>query len=373
MAETEQNTTSLYGVLKYPYNKQNNLLGEMYEVAIEEESIAVKYRGVIILKPILDKLVFSFTPKFFLAKTTNEQTEYLKYIDASLKHSAKTSMNGLAFAKPAEVHAAGYNLNVSIQIAGSKSKALLQALPSNPKKDLIRLELNPSHYSDEQLAGLKRAVCDELMSEQGISWREDIIERANVHRADVAIDIVGARRAHMEVIHQKAKKPSKYKTLEYKSGTGRSETTYYGGSKAQQRSLYLYDKRQEQLDKKQSLLYGDAFHTRFESRIQKSDFTKLLKAHNRCKRLSIRALNYRAFAQLAYDRRLVVLLGLSRSLETALKQVPEGLEEQFRQSYNDVLQPIWNPDEIWKYWADCVNRFKISPPEKEGNLHSGAN
>lgn len=338
------------------------------KIKIELNKIAVKYPelGIYVLKPAIDRLTFSFTPnKDFFIKTgvTDTPDEIAEYWKKTLYHDAAMNVNGLSLLTGVNFKKPPYkSYNVLLKYAPSTGgEATILVGPKNPGHGLIRVDMYPSQLG---IAGMKRfrELIEGLLAFTGTTVPfEDFLIWSKIFRADVAVDILGARPGDMDVkaLKYKAVNPQKHQV--YKSASGRTETIYPALKKGTNTD-YVYDKRMDALDKGQPVRYGDVMYTRFESRILNTGFFKLAGVKNRCNRLTIRALDFDKFWQMPHDHRLFIRYAMERDLKTALALIPENLHTSNEQSYASAFNNIWQPTKIWEFWPEALKETSFFDP-----------
>ena len=320
----------------FTYNK-----GKIPEIIVDTKKVVKKYReiGIIVLKPIIDRLSFTVSPSkefFSCYGATAEVEEFKKYVSGDLFNRASTGYEGLAlisgvtFNKPPYRH---YNLNLRLTV-GEGASVFIQASPKSAKYAFLRFDYNPSRFNDQGLAKF-RAFVEDIFEASGVHIPYDeVLAWADISRLDIAVDILGARPSDMEIMVMTKAGPIPQKSQSFASKTGRMETIYPKLKKDGSNREYVYDKRQELIDNGHEPLYGEFLHSRFECRIQKTKLNKLLKVHNRCDKVSIRVLDYKKFFKLHHTYKLFIRYALARrSVQKALDVVPSQLRPKYEKSY----------------------------------------
>lgn len=136
-----------------------------------------KKKGIFVLNPIIDKI--SITANIEDPKTAQAVTHWIAMAnqEGSLPLEPKHS-GGMGYAKAAFLTVSKPSLKVLIQI-GRKNKP-----------GAIRFEFNPSHFTQHDAAKMDSYLMD--LSEQafGLAW---VLKVGKITRADVAVDIIGAK------------------------------------------------------------------------------------------------------------------------------------------------------------------------------------
>lgn len=365
-------------------NKDNKL----HKIKLVSKRIADRYVdiGIIVLKPIIDKITFGFTPtQEFIDKYNPaiSEAEYKKYIKGTLfgdaaYNTANSLIEGVSMVsnvpfmkKPYK----SYNVNIHYKPPSASDSIFIQIDPkssydSKTQKEIksklafMRFDMNPSRFSEKAMAEFRLFMEELLAMPGGYVPYDDVIANAPIYRADVAVDILGARPYDLEIKSMANKKPAAHKSLTFNNATGRMETIYTKVKKGKSSTEYLYDKRREQLDAKKEPIYGDFLHSRYECNMQKTTFQKLAKTTNRCVRISIRALDNTKFAKRGYVERLFIRYALDRTLDKALEMIPPKLQPKFQNAYNDSIHNIWDAKKLWSYWKDTVSNSGFFPLNK---------
>lgn len=251
---------------------------------------------------------------------------------------------------------ANYKINLRYRPNGADNAILIQVAPKNPDSNLsfMRFVMNPSQYDKADFQAFRAFIEELLVCPDACVSYDDFLVWSKVYRADVAVDILGARPSDLEIIPLVSGKPAAKKKHIYKSATGRTETVYPGAKKAKSSDTYIYDKRKEQEEAGNPPIYGDFLHSRFECRISKTTFFKLAGCTNRCGRVSVRALDPKIFAKEHYTRQLFIRYALERSLQKALAVIPTKYQPKFLKAYNGTMRDIWDAKYLWGFWKDTV-------------------
>lgn len=360
--------------IAFPTNKEE----KPKVINIPSNKMALKYDdlGIVVLRPQIDKLVFGFSPTAtFLKKydPTQDVNAYKKHIKGSLFQDGKyseqylgTPVDGVTFVKGVSYFKkpySSYNVNLYYNPPGSEERILIQIDPKNSygNKTFMRFDMNPSLFSAEDIGHFKAFIEDLLLTVPETVPFADFMEACKIYRADIAVDILGARPSDFEVMLVKSKKPHKHKAHKYVSATGRLETIYPMALKGKPNTVYVYDKRTEQIEAGNVPIYGDILHSRFESRVEKTNIQKLKNIQNRCRRVTIRCLDLARYNELHFSKRLFIRLVLERDLQKALQEIPEKYKTEFEDCYEDAMQTIWDPKKIWSFWNETLTTSGLFP------------
>jgi len=351
-------------------NKENK--PETVSIPLDRVAIHYEELNIVVLKPVIDTLVFGFSPtQEFLSKYDQhiDSKEYEKEIRVSIVQDAyHTASTGVSYVTGVPLMKApykNYNINLRYKPPSSTETIFIQVDPKNTAKTtaFIRFQMNPSRFSKKALEEIRAFITDTLLPAVPVIPFDDIMEQCKVYRADIAVDLLGVRPAELEVVSKKGGQPVPSKSNTYKSRTGRTESIYTKLKKDKSNNEYIYDKRQQLLDKGMPLSYGDCLHSRFECRIEKTTFYKLNNLKNRFNRLSIRAVDYRALHKMHYTHQLFLRLALSRTLEKALEVIPPKNQPKFMKKYQSSLHNIWDAKQLWAHWKEAAKLAAIFLPK----------
>lgn len=368
--------------IKAPCNKIDSPSnkGNTSSVHVDDKKIAYIYKdmNITVLKPIMDKLTFGFTPtegflnQYDPSQNLDEYKEHIQkstWFDAKMsnKDSGLTLLTGVPFKKPPYVH---YKLNALYKPPSSKETIFVQIGPKNEgsNRAFIKFDLNPSKFNKMALSEFRAFVEELFLLPSATVTYNQIIARSSIYRVHIAVDILGARPSDLEIQCLKGQKISPSKSHEYKSKTGRTETIYPKVKKGNSSTEVFYDKRQERIDSGKVPLYGDGLHTRFECTALNTDFQKLPHIHNRCLRYSVRALNLPKYAKMHHVLKLFIRHALLKTLDSALAIIPAKYQPKFEQAYLESVKNIWDPANIWSHWKDTVEESGLYFTHKKVHL-----
>ena len=334
---------------------------EKQVLKIDNDKVAISYKdlGIVILNPIMDRLTFGFSPtKEFMAEYDPAQTvedleQYLRtdlYHRASLKSDNLSLLEKVSFLKPPY---SSYKINVKYTPTGAASHVLIQVSPKQPKNQFFRFDMNPSKFNQAQMAEFQSFIEDLLSTGSPVPF-DAVKERSYIHRVDVAVDILGARPADMDVIPLVEGKPAKKKSHVYKSASGRQETVYPGSTIGEAGKSYIYDKQKELAEKNSPPMFGDFLHSRYEIRCEKQKFATLATMNNRLNRVSVNALHLGEYEKLHYTQQLFIRYVLDRTLEKGLVMIPAKFRPRFLKAYEKCTRKIWDAPLLWSLWKTRV-------------------
>jgi len=352
--------------IDFLYNKEKS----PPTMKIDSRKIAATYDelGIVILKPIIDKLTFGFSPtEQFLEQydPTQSLEGYKKkiaaylYGDAAVNTAGMSKVTGIPFMK------SPYNSNLRYQPPSSPTEGIIiQVSPKKPESnlDFIKFNMNPSRFNDKALSEFRlfieeifQIVGKHLSYEAWMMWTK-------IYHMDVAIDILGARPSDLVAHVLKGGKPFPCKSHSYNSSTGRIETLYLNAKAGKSSSKKIYDKRVEQIEAGKDPVYGDCLHSRYESSVKKTAFYKIAGIQNPCSKISVKAVDYKKFKKLKHGLRLFIHKAIDRTLEKALEKVPAKHKPKYKQAYNDILHNIWDAEKIWEsHWKNAVKSSGMFP------------
>lgn len=343
-------------------NFSTNKVAKLITPKIDVKKIAIEHKdmGITILKPSIDRMIFSFDPdeKLLVKYGYNDpeaSVEYKEYIKKSLvgdayatAHTQLTHVTGVSFFKPPYKN---YDVNLLFKPSATCEPILVQICPKNPSWQYFRFDMNPNRISKGGFAAFWSWIDDLLVFSTGeVVSREDFLIWSKVYSVEVAVEILGVRPDDLEMHSVAYKKVKPAKAHLYNSAKGRTETYYFNAKPGKKSTEYVYDKRTEMIEAGNEPLYGDLLHSRFECRIGKTRFHKLPKLTNRCARASIKALDKSAFKTLSFEKQQFLKLSLKSSQEKALSLIPDAQQADFQKAYTDHVRNIWDAKMIWSYW-----------------------
>ena len=228
----------------------------------------------------------------------------------------------------------------------SKGSVLIQCQPwSKGKKNtpFMRFELNPDRLGPEGVSRFKKELL--VIFLDNIPY-ETLRKAGNVTRLDVAVDLVNV---DVEDLLVAAKKPGK--KLSYFGIGGKIETAYQNTSK----TIYIYDKKQAQLDKDLKPEYGETPYTRVEIRTRTTKgITGLPKLLNHLKKVSLVDIEAPNPPEEEHHWKLFQDACRYRGLDGALGVFPENIRSQYQAAIDAVAGDVWQPAKLWSFWPETV-------------------
>lgn len=333
---------------------------------IESNKIAKRYDdlGIVILKPIIDRLYFGFsvTPEFIAQHKVGYDVEGWKmgiakslYQDA-MSDSAESGVSFVYAKNPENSH----KYRFRYKPPSSSETIFLQVTPKAPV--FITIDMNPAKFNQKAVEEIRQFVEQQFLLTGEYILYDDIVAWSRIYRLDIAVDVLGVRPSDLEVMAMGEKGPVPYKSHQYKSVSGRTETNYITPVKGKARGGYYYDKQKDQIEKGKKPVYGDCLHTRFEFRVTNTAFHKLENIQNRCARVAVRALDYNKFRKMGYTRRCMIRYALERrDVNKAFREIPDNMKPKYQAAYEMVLNDIWDAKAIWSFWKDAVQSLAIAP------------
>lgn len=303
-----------------------------------------------ILRPRLDKI------SILLDFKDEDEQQGLVALALSAAKDADTPQ--VFEAKPGDFgkgwgHLRHYKINLGIRPEGSKAKALCQIRPRYEKyKHLgfVRLEFSPAGMGPKGFLALKTEMANVL----GDGAWETLIKKGRVSAYHVAVDFIGVKTREM-LAFKDAKKKSK--TSAYYSHRGRLETHYL----TLPGNVYVYDKRQERLDKGKEPEFGDMVaHSRLEIRRKikqsKCSIFNLMKAPNPLGQ--IRVIDcYKAFPEKHEFHEWLWFLDSARhrGIEKAMGLATEDeVLEDLGTCLLECEKDVFPTKKIWATWKDSL-------------------
>lgn len=335
-------------------------------LTIDSNIIAKRYDalGIVVLKPIIDRAYFGFsvTHEFLAQHKLSPNADAWKmgmakslYQDA-VQDSEGTGVSLLYAKTPVNSH----KYRFRFKPPSSSESIVLQVTPN--ASVFLTVDMNPSKFGQQAVQEIREFIEEQfIISGQHISYAS-LIAWSKLYRLDIAVDVLGVRPADLEVKAAGEKGPVPYKSHQYKSITGRTETNYIVPIAGKTRGGYYYDKRKDQMANGEEPLYGYHLHTRFEYRVMNTAFHKLETIQNRCSRMTVRALDYGRFRKLGYTRRSMIRYALERrNIDKAFSEIPVSMKPKYHAAYETALNDMWDAKVIWSFWKDAVKALAIAP------------
>lgn len=230
----------------------------------------------------------------------------------------------------------------------TKARVLIQCQPTTKAKKgtaYLRFEFNPDQLGATGLANFKEQLPLILLGNG--TW-ETIINEGCITRLDVAVDLVNV---DVEDLLVATKKPGK--KLSYFGLGGKIETAYQNTTK----TIYIYDKRQKQLDDDLEPEYGGAPHTRVEIRTKTTKgILGLPTLMNHLKKVHLVDIEAPNPPEEVHHWKLFQNACRYKGVGGALKELPDPVSAQYKAAIAAIEKEVWQPDEIWDYWPETISK-----------------
>ena len=254
-----------------------------------------------------------------------------------------------------------YQTNVALQVLpGEGGKVFIHVAPKpakkNPNPAFMRLEFNPSRLGPEGLSSLKQQMA---MMSYGEFTYGHILNTARVTRVDIACDFANVPTADVLCRYHEPAKSHAYHGM-----GGESETTYMG-VKANQKwgDAKVYNKLQEQTDKKHPPDFWGLDHMRVEVISKKRPLLKNLKATNNPFNV-VEVFFPRAVEPPEELHHWATFLDSCRmrGIDGALDLLPKKVRKLYVERLEEAKALIWYPDKIWAKWEQTVDDSTLLVP-----------
>lgn len=303
-----------------------------------------KYKATI-TKPKIDKLAITLHIHDEYRKVIYQQLwDMVKDKDCPEYINSKAGYSGSSY----------YGTSVCWVDPVSKSKVLIQCKPTKKAKKntpYLRLELNPDQLGPKGLSAFKDQF---LMITLGNASWQTLIDEGCITRLDVAVDLINV---DVEDLLVAAKKPGK--KLSYFGIGGKIETAYQNTTN----TVYVYDKKQKQLDAGLEPEYGNTPHTRVEIRTRTTKgISGLPKLMNHLKKVSIVDIEAPDPPESAHSWAQFQDACRYKGLDGALNTFPEELRSQYKAAIDAVEREIWKPKDLWGLWPETVAKSGLLEP-----------
>lgn len=355
-----------------PYNKGGTI------ALLESDKIVdrYKYKGgdLVILRPVIDKLIFEYNFK-------DCGSDKRKIQETVLKNASKTLKKASGVFKIATDKNVGqerlYYLNkthkrIYVLIhAPTGSKIIIQLEPRKQTSKFLRCELNPSRLRANGMAFFKDFM-KLLManSQKDITFETIAKTPMGVKRIDIAVDMLGVDASDLEGRY--VFKNKKLKKEPIQNTTGRVESMYFQMPENDKNQAYWYNKKiqiketaKDPLEGGQKSPYGHALHTRFEYRINETDkpIANLKSLLNHLTKVHFQAADYTKIKGKDFTHPLFLRYALLRTRDKALEMIPDDLKDKYAASYGAAIMDIWQPEQIWeKGWhAELISLGLLDP------------
>jgi hypothetical protein len=338
-----------------PYNK------EAGKTWVQASRIVDSYKysddaDLVILRPIIDKLIFEYNFK--------DCGKYKKDVEKLVLSNAKSLLKKNVFEVATSKNIAwkrlkylqGYSNNYVLIHKPSGAKVIIQLGAKKKGKAYMRCDLNPSRLG---LGGMEffRGFLAKLLynKHKNITFATISTIPKTIKRIDVAVDMLGVDSSDLEGKY--IYKDKELKTQVFKSSTGRVQTHYFKSHENDKNEAYWYNKKQwfkdnakDPIDGGVKSPYGNALYTRFEYRINETDkpIANLKSLLNHLTKLQFRAIDYAKVEDKGYTHALFLRYALHRTLAKALELIPDKHKAEYTATHKEAIIDIWKPEKIWK-------------------------
>lgn len=314
------------------------------KIGLQLSAIAYQYKvdglyNVYVLGPFIDKI--SITAPV-AGKETREK----------IQHSLVTMAGDpdepqFEFASVAKTN---YAHAINCTPPGANDKILIQVEPKKKTMtSFLRFEFNPSKIGAKALAKFKELFFE--LSYTEFSWA-DVFKLGRVTRLDVAIDMINAPTSDLLIISHVPGKSHVYFGL-----GGNVETSYVGLKKPVKASdQKVYNKLQEEIDKKIEPGYGGVFNTRVEITLNVANqkLSNLEGIKNLLKRVTV----IHPGEPPEDEDPLLWTLYLDscrlRGIDNATALIPKAIGKNFQAQLEKAGKQTWQPEKIWSRWAKAL-------------------
>lgn len=361
-----------------PYNKAGVI------VPIDKDRIVDRYdyKGgeIIILRPVIDKLIFEY-------RFQDCEGHVSKVQDAAL-NNAHAMVAGLpTMFKPTNNSNVGYRRNYFLHrhykhnyvltYKPTGAKTIIQLGPHNKKSAFMNCDLNPARLGPKGM-DFFRDMIRALVNNDFYDISFDTIAAVpkSLKRIDIAVDMLGVDASDLEARYVFKGKELKKNVIQ--SHTGRTQTQQFMLGEADKNAAYFYNKKQafldlgkaqDPIDGGQKSPYGEALYTRFEYRVEDTEkpISNLKSFINHLKKVDFRAVDYSQISGKDYTHPLFLRYAITRSLEKALELIPNGKKADYANSYEAAMLDIWKPEKIWEqgWLAELESLGLYNPPKSK--------
>lgn len=240
----------------------------------------------------------------------------------------------------------GYKTSAHLKHTDTNERILIQTTPKKKQNRFMRFEFNPTKLGK---AGMQffREELDGLFG--GHYSYSNIITEGHITRLDIASDFVGVT---MNDLLVRSIKPGI--TMAFLGKAGVLESVYPSKPNKDEKSPNkVYDKKQEQWSKGNTLEFGGIPHLRAEIRAETDlRVPDLHKLKNHFSKLDIIARAAITPPEEEHHWRFFFDSCRVRGIKGALDQLPEHLKEPYVMALEGAARAFWKPDKIWSYWPD---------------------
>lgn len=304
-------------------------------IKIEISRIAYVLPGILVLKPIVDKLSITY----------QAEPKAVKAIIQALVDGNGGNLN----LSPIFKEKTKYGYGAKIVLSG-KGIAVIQAgLKDKPSS--VRLEFNPSEIGTLGISYLNKLINN--LSNKAF----DLIDMAGygkVTRLDVAVDIIGC--SFRDLLFEFS---GNGKSQWHFAEDGMPETIYFGKTKVKgPSSTSAYNKRQELKDHGSDQKYGGVAHGRVERRMfPQRAFITLDNLKNPFLEIAPFPIRIPAPKNVPdYVWRLFLETMRVRGRGYALSLMPEFMRHDLEDAINHAEKDFWRPSTLWQHWPEQLAR-----------------
>lgn len=343
-----------------PYNKGGQT------VWVEKDRIVGLYdyrdAKLVILRPVIDKLVFEYSFQDFKKKTHTDDLreavlKNLKKVLAQTKPDFTTLVvEDVGFKRFKELSRTHKQCLLLVH-KPSGSKIIFQIDPRKKNGPFLRCDLNPARLGPEGMAFFAKKLNGLLMVKPHVISFDNICKIPKlIKRIDIAVDMLGVDASDLEGRY--VFKDKKLKQQSFHNPTGRLQTQYFVKDTYDENQAYWYNKQKQTIEDKAYDVapspYGKSLCTRYEYRIQETDkpIANLHSLLNHLPKVHFRAVDYTKIAHKDYVHPLFLRYAITRTRDKALQMIPDEYQSDFKATYDGAMLDIWNPEEIWeKGWT----------------------
>lgn len=367
-------------VTNFPFNKSASKLSinkEKVSVGIDSRIISNKIvcsnkNVIIVTKPVIDRLVIRFDIKKHIKDIQAHCHEAYddivtginSYLVLSVTDPDECLFTDVSNKEKSASYSwyAGYQKNLWLTHPKTKSRILVQTTPqgkSQETKPFMRLDFNPHELGTDGMKFLMNEF--KAMMGNWMDWAYLSKFPKTIERMDIAVDFIGADPSYIAVHRDKAPhQQHEAKTQAFLSENGRGEALYYNYKQGIPTDTYLYNKKKEQIDKVGKGEYGEALHSRFETRI-KTDLplSEIVNVKNPLKKFQVDYVDFDMLAKINYVHVLVGEKAVIRGIDKALEVIPENERTQYAQSYSEVKINLWDYSVLWSHWPELIKGYNL--------------
>ena len=341
--------------LKKSPNKEN--------ILIEEGSIAKYYHqyGICIFKPIIDRLVITYNLEDF---SEDKREELIKYITVSFPQDG---INDEAY-KSVPKYLQGkyqfkaYKYNIWLKYKDQKKYILIQAVPLSPKAPFMRFDFYPAKLGKEGMEYFKKKLNEDFSLPDSQVYFDRIAEHEHaIQRIDIAVDIAGVNVDDLSLDMLKGGEVYAAKSQVFVGLNGRNESIYPGFKNGKSNDLYVYNKKQQQIDNNEKPTLGNINLTRIERRVKKTKHSlySIHKMQNHFKKINVRFIDYEPLKNKPYWHSMFIKIAKDTGLEKALGYIPESEHSKYIESYSACFIDIWKPESLWDMLPSVIAEYGL--------------